>query len=135
MPYLPSRPFLICTICRISLCDFILKLCRVTYGTKVYGVPCRCEYSRLLWEISVVRVVQRVLDKVAHEHLDACRWFGVLLEIVRSDARVLHVVGIWGLIEKYLGVVVETAFWRLPSPGSGWRGTEKTSESMKWRRV
>jgi hypothetical protein len=76
-------------------------------------------------------VVQRVLDKIADEHFDACWRFRVSFEVIRRDARVCRMFGIGCLIEKYLRIVVETVFWRFPSSGREWSGCEVPGESVK----
>ena len=131
MPNLSSRTLVICTICRIPPRNLILKLCRVVHGTEVDGVPRRRKNGCLLWEIPIVGVVQRVLDKIAHEHLDACWWLRVPLKVVRRDARICRVLGIRGLIEEYLGVVVETVFWRFPSSVCERSGREESCEPVE----
>ena len=73
-------------------------------------------------------VIQRVLDEIAHEHLDACGWLRVLLEVIRRDARIRRVLGIGCLIEKYLRVVVETILLMFPSSGRGRSGSEGSRE-------
>jgi hypothetical protein len=76
-------------------------------------------------------VVQRVLDKIAHEHFDACWRFRVLFEVIRRDTRVCRVFGVGCFIEEYLRIVVETVFGRSPSSGREWSGCEVPGESVK----
>jgi hypothetical protein len=76
-------------------------------------------------------VVQRVLDKIAHEHFDACWRFRVPFEVIGRDARVCRAFGVGCLIEEYLRVVVESVFWGFPSSGREWRGCEVPGESVK----
>jgi hypothetical protein len=76
-------------------------------------------------------VVQRVLDKIAHEHFDACWRFCVPFKVIRRDARVCRVFGIGCLIEEYLRVVVKTIFWRFPSSGRERSGCEVPRESVE----
>ena len=110
MPNLSAWPLLVFTIRRIPPRDLILELCRVAHGAEVDGVPRRRKNGCLLREIAIMGVVQRVLDKIAHEHLDACRWLRVPLQVIRRDARICRVLGIRCFIEEYLGVVVEAVF-------------------------
>ena len=124
VPDLSAWSLIVCTICRIPPCNLILKLYRVAHGAEIDRVPCRRKNGRLLWKIPIVGIVQRVLDKIAHEHLDACWWFRVPFEVVRRDARICRMFGIGCLIKEYLGVVVKTIFWRSPSPGREWSGGE-----------
>ena len=126
MPNLSAWSLIVCTIRRIPPRNLILKLYRVAHGTKGDGIPCGCKDGCLLRKIPIVGVVQRVLDKIAHEHLDACWRFRVPFEVVRRDARVCCVFGIGCLIEEYFGVVVESVFWRFPSSGRERSGCEGT---------
>ena len=121
MPNLSTWPFIVFPIHRIPPGDFILKLHRVAHNTEVDGVPRGRKDSCLLGEIAIVGVVERVLDKVAHEHFDARGRFGVVLEVVGRDAGVCDVLWIGGLIEEYLWVVIEAVFvfWWFPSFGRG----------------
>jgi hypothetical protein len=128
MPNLSAWSLVVCTICRIPPRDLILKLYRVAHGAEVDRVARRCEDGCLLWKIPIVGVVQRILDKIAHEHLDACWWFRVPLEVIRRDARICRVLRIRCLIEEYLRVVVETVPWRFPSSGRERSGCEGSCE-------
>ena len=47
-----------------------------------------------LKQLPTVWIVQRVLDEIAHEHLDTCWWFRVSFEVVRRGARMCCVLGI-----------------------------------------
>ena len=64
-----------------------------------------------------IPIVERVLDDIAHKHLDACWWIRVPLEVVRGNARICHMRWMRCLIEGYLGNVVETIFRAFPSSG------------------
>lgn len=86
MPNLSPWPFIVRPIHRIPPGNLILKLHRVAHGTEFDGVPRGRKDGRLLGEITIVGVVERVLDKVAHEHFDARRRLGVSLEVVGRDA-------------------------------------------------
>jgi len=119
MPNLSTWPFIVRPIHRIPPGDLILKLHRVAHDTEVDGVPRGRKDSRLLGEIAIVGVIERVLDKVAHEHFDARGRFGVALKVVGRDAGICDVLWIGGLIEEYLLVVIEAVFWRFPSFGRG----------------
>jgi hypothetical protein len=110
MPNLSPWPLIVRPIHRIPLGDLILKLHRVAHGTEVDGVPRGRKDGRLLWEIAIVGVVEGVLDKVAHEHFDACGGLGVPLKVVGHDAGICDVLWIGGLIEEYLWVVIEAVF-------------------------
>ena len=60
----------------------------------------------------------------SHEHLDACWWSRVPLEVVRGNARICHVFRMRCLIEEYLGIVVKKVFWAFPSSGRERGGSE-----------
>jgi hypothetical protein len=131
MPNLSSWPLLVCPIRRIPPRNLILKLHRVAHRAEVDGVPRRSKNGRLLWKIPIMGVIQRVLYKIAHEHLDACRWFRVPLQVIRRDARICRVLGIRCFIEEYLGVVVETVLLRFPGFGRERGGREGSCEPVE----
>ena len=66
-----------------------------------------------------------------HEHLDACWWSRVPLEVVQRNERICHVSRMRCLIEEYLGIVVETVFRAFPS--SGRERVEVKGQVSLWR--
>ena len=108
MPNLPPRTsVLINIIGRVPPRNFVLKLRLVPHGVKLDGILfCRREDGRLFWEVAVVGVIERVLDEVADEHFHSRRRGRGTLEVVRGDARIASMFGVWLLLEKYVGIVV-----------------------------
>ena len=98
MPHLPSQPTGPFrsgrrSISVIPLRYSFLKSRRVPKLAKVVSLLLgRGEDSRVPTEIAVVRVVERVVDKVSDEHLYAGRGLSVSREVVRCDAAVVDVL-------------------------------------------
>ena len=124
VPNLPAGPLsTVLPVRRIALCNLVVELEHVTNLVEWDGGVGRCEYSSLFGEISVVGVVQRVLDVVAYKHLDLGRRFGMGLERVRSDARKFQELLPWHLFFENLVIVIHFIselllldFWRSCEP-------------------
>ena len=90
---------------RVASCDFLLELYGVPEFVEVEGLLVRIEDGDFLGEVSIMRVVQRVLNKVAREHLDGARALLAAFEIIASDERVCRGV-LWRRIEERIPVVI-----------------------------
>ena len=94
-------------ICRILFRYLYLKLHRVSERPKIYIVVGWTKYGGFMREISVVGIVQGVLDEVSDEHLDTFRRSSMTFEIIRCYHVVLDIIA-GRVFERNIRVIVQS---------------------------
>lgn len=125
VPQLFPRPSFILPVQSVPLRDLFLEFHQVSECPKVYMLW-RGDDGRTFREIAVVWVIQRVLDVVSNEHLDAPRRVFACLQVVGCDAFVVDMLRIGNIVKIDLGVEVEfLSLLRFGAGGRRSRGREE----------
>ena len=109
MPQLLSRSLSVLSVRRISLQYLRLELGAVPERREVDGFQSG-EDGRLLGEVAIVGVVQRVFNEVTNEHLHAARGLVLSLKIIGRDAFVFDMFYVGYVGEGDIVVVVDSIF-------------------------